>query len=254
MVDSVLATEHVDRLFAHTHHDPHSFLGAHTGSDGRVVVRVLRPDAEAPTLVVDGRDVRMTRTDRRGLYESLVDAFDGDPAYAVRDAGATTPCADPYSFLPTVGELDMHLIGEGRHHHLGRVLGAHPRTWSGTQGTSFVVWAPAARGVALVGDFNGWDDRTLAMRSLGSSGLWELFVPGVGPGPRYKFGVHGADGRFVLHADPVAARTGGPTTERVGRLRERARVARRRVDVEATGDNPSRADLDLRGARGFLAA
>ena len=90
---------------------------------------------------------------------------------------------DPYRFWPTLGPLDLHLFGEGRHEGLWRHLGAHVLEHQGVTGTSFAVWAPSARSVRVVGDFNSWDGRIHPMRSIGSSGVWELFLPGVGPAP-----------------------------------------------------------------------
>ncbi len=108
------------------------------------------------------------------------------------------------------GELDLHLFGEGRHEKLWRVLGAHVRTLDGVAGTTFAVWAPNARAVRVVGDFNQWDGRVNPMRSLGSSGVWELFVPGVEPGVRYKFELVTADGALCLRTDPFAFATETP--------------------------------------------
>ncbi len=102
------------------------------------------------------------------------------------------------------GELDLHLIGEGRHERLYEILGAHPRDVEGVAGTAFAVWAPNARGVSVVGDFNGWDPDLHPMRSLGDSGVWELFVAGVDAGVRYKFALRRSDGSITLRADPVA--------------------------------------------------
>jgi 1,4-alpha-glucan branching enzyme len=105
------------------------------------------------------------------------------------------------SFL---GEVDLHLIGEGRHERLWDVLGAHVRSVDGTTGTVFAVWAPNARGVRVVADFNDWNGHDHEMTNLGPSGVWELFVPDVGDGTRYKFEIHGADGSWTLRADPLA--------------------------------------------------
>jgi 1,4-alpha-glucan branching enzyme len=124
--------------------------------------------------------------------------------------GSTYAVRDPYAFPPTLGDVDLHLAGEGRHEELYGKLGAHPRELLGAQGTAFAVWAPSARGVSVVGDFNSWDGRLHAMRALGSSGIWELFVPGVEEGTRYKFEVRGADGQLTLRADPFAFRTEVP--------------------------------------------
>jgi len=205
------AVEHdFDRLVARSHHDPHSLLGIHPRPGGGVVVRVYRPGSAAPSVVVDGEDHQMVEVDRRGLFELALPDHDTTARYRLRASRTDDAHDDPYRFLPSLGDLDLHLLGEGRHRELGRVLGAHPTELEGVRGMSFSVWAPGARGVTLVGDSNGWDDRTLPMRSLGSSGLWELFLPGVDPGMRYKFAVHGADGSLRQHADPLAARTEVP--------------------------------------------
>ena len=115
---------------------------------------------------------------------------------------------DPYRWLPTLGEVDLHLIGEGRHEDLWQVLGAHVRTYDTLNGpvtgTSFAVWAPNARGVQVVGDFDYWSGRAQPMRVLGSSGVWELFVPDVHDGTRYKFRILGADSQWREKADPMA--------------------------------------------------
>ncbi|MBO0728638.1 MAG: 1,4-alpha-glucan branching protein GlgB [Acidimicrobiaceae bacterium] len=117
---------------------------------------------------------------------------------------------DPYRAWPTLGDVDLHLIGEGRHLRLWDVLGAHPRVHEGMAGVAFAVWAPNARAVRVVGDWNGWDGRVHPMRSLGGSGVWELFIPGISAGPCYKFEIVGADGRLVLKADPMAFQTEAP--------------------------------------------
>src|SRR5439155_1540026 len=107
-------------------------------------------------------------------------------------------------------EMDLHLAGEGRHEDLYCRLGAHVREIEGVTGTAFAVWAPAARSVSVIGDFNAWDGRLHPMRSLGSSGIWELFLPGVGEGGVYKFEIHTQDGNLRLKADPVAFETEAP--------------------------------------------
>ncbi|HEY5187632.1 MAG TPA: 1,4-alpha-glucan branching protein GlgB, partial [Solirubrobacteraceae bacterium] len=117
---------------------------------------------------------------------------------------------DPYAFTPTLGELDLHLIGEGRHEEVYDKLGAHVRKHEGVTGTAFAVWAPAARAVSVVGDFNSWDGRLHPMRTLGSGGIWELFLPEVGPGARYKFEILTANGELRLKADPYAQETEVP--------------------------------------------
>ncbi|WP_147136365.1 1,4-alpha-glucan branching protein GlgB [Nocardia ninae] len=198
-------------LAAGTHGDPHTVLGAHPHPDG-TEISVLRPHAESVTARIGGADHAL-KSLGHGIFAAVV------PYPEVMDyrivttypGGRTILSADGYRFLPTVGELDLHLIGEGRHERLWDVLGAHPRRYTTldgeVDGTSFAVWAPNARGVTVIGDFDGWSGNTAPMRALGSSGVWEVFVPGVGPGMKYKFRVHGADGRTVDHADPMAFAT-----------------------------------------------
>ena len=123
---------------------------------------------------------------------------------------------DPYRHLPTLGEMDLHLIAEGRHEELWRALGAKV-SQDGT-GTSFAVWAPNARGVRLIGDFNHWDGRGHPMRSLGSSGVWELFLPGLGSGAVYKYDICGPDGTWHRKADPMADPGRAPARYRFGGL------------------------------------
>ncbi|MGY4099794.1 1,4-alpha-glucan branching protein GlgB [Nocardia sp. R16R-3T] len=198
-------------LAAGTHTDPHTVLGAHPHPDG-TIVRVLRPHADTVFARVGGVDQPLTSLGH-GIFAGVVPHPDLMDYRIVTNyqGGQTIISADGYRFLPTVGELDLHLIGEGRHEHLWEVLGAHPRRYhtldGEVAGTSFAVWAPNARGVSVIGDFDGWSGNTAPMRSLGSSGIWEVFLPGVGVGTTYKFRVHGADGRTVDHADPLAFAT-----------------------------------------------
>ncbi len=167
--------------------------------------------------------------------------------------GSSLVYDDPYSFPPALGELDMHLIGEGRHEELWERLGAEERELEGIAGTAFAVWAPAARSVSVVGDFNFWDGRVHPMRSLGSSGVWELFVPGIAPGTRYKFEIrHGAETR--LKADPLAEAAESPARDRLGRLQPGPPVGRRRLArAPRRRRSPGSAALDLRGASRLLA-
>ncbi len=149
-----------------------------------------------------------------GVYEAIIDGPTPDYRLDVVYNGEHYVVDDPYRWLPTLGDVDLHLIGEGRHEQLWDVLGAHTRTYDtpngAVTGTSFAVWAPNARGVRVAGDFNFWMGHSLPMRSLGSSGVWELFVPGVDDGARYKFQVLGADSQWRDKADPMAFRTEVP--------------------------------------------
>ncbi len=202
----------IDRVVAGTHHDPHSILGAHPGADG-VIVRVLRPLAKTVTIVLpDGRRFP-TEHVHEGVFAATLPVTE-KPDYRVAvsypdgDGGGPLPelvTDDPYRYLPTLGEMDLHLITEGRHENLWQVLGAHVKDYGSVTGTAFAVWAPNARGVRLIGDFNHWDGRGHPMRSLGGAGVWEIFLPEVGDGTRYKFDVCGPDGQWRRKADPMAS-------------------------------------------------
>ncbi|GGT36354.1 1,4-alpha-glucan branching enzyme GlgB 1 [Streptomyces chromofuscus] len=199
-----------DRLLTGTHHDPHSVLGAHPAPDGGVIFRVFRPYALSVTVVAGDRRAGL-HDDGDGFFSGLV-ALAEVPEYrlSVEYEGTVLDTEDPYRFLPTLGDLDLHLIGEGRHEQLWRALGAEPLTHQDVTGTRFTVWAPNARGVSLAGGFNHWDGTGFPLRSLGGTGVWELFVPGIGEGELYKFEITRPDGSKTLRADPLARRTQTP--------------------------------------------
>ncbi|MFJ5218965.1 1,4-alpha-glucan branching enzyme [Streptomyces sp. NPDC088354] len=198
------------RLLDGSHHDPHALLGAHPVADG-VLVRVLRPYAQAVAVLTGDGTRAALRDEGDGLFAGVL-PLPELPVHRllVTYDGQEQEVHDPYRFLPTLGEFDLHLIGEGRHEQLWKALGAEPMTHDGVQGTRFTVWAPNARGVRVVGDFDYWDGTAFPMRSLGSTGVWELFLPGVGEGQRYKFDICGPDGAHRLKADPMARRTETP--------------------------------------------
>jgi 1,4-alpha-glucan branching enzyme len=200
--------DELHRLLAGEHHDPHSVLGAHPHPDG-TVVRVLRPHADEVTVLTNGGEYPLEHY-TGGLFHGVT-KDPGDYRVRVRYGDHTEITDDPYRWLPTLGEVDLHLIGEGRHERLWDVLGAHLRTYSTpggmVLGTSFAVWAPHAQGVRVCGDFDGWSGAATPLRSLGSSGVWEIFLPGVGAGTRYKFRLLGPDGNWHEKADPMARAT-----------------------------------------------
>lgn len=201
------------------HDQPHDILGAHVEADG-VVVRVLRPHASSVSIMtLDG--TFPAKRDASGIWMACVPGDDA-PDYRVvvtypSEGDDSTPVTedDPYRFLPSLGDLDRHLIMEGRHERLWEVLGAnvkhYPSVLGEVDGTAFAVWAPNARIVRVVGDFNHWQGVGHTMRALGSTGLWELFIPGVVAGERYKFDVLGRDGHWQLKADPMAKATEAPS-------------------------------------------
>ena len=203
----IAAAPDLERLVRREHPDPHAVLGAHP-HDGGVVVRAFRPAASAARAVIAGEGaVPLALVHPGGVFEGVLDGAELPLAYHLEvdypDVG-TVALEDPYRFPPAIGELDLHLIGEGRHEELWERLGAHVRGLDGVRGTSFAVWAPAARAVSVVGDFNLWDGRLHPMRSLGPSGIWELFLPGVETGATYKYEILAPDGEVRLKADPVA--------------------------------------------------
>jgi 1,4-alpha-glucan branching enzyme len=200
------------RLLAGEHHDPHSILGAHEYGD-HTVIRAMRPWATEIVALIGGERYPFSHVESSVFavavpFTGLID-YRLEVSYQGED-GATvvTTVADPYRFLPNLGEVDLHLFSEGRHERLWEVLGAHPRTFTtpdgDVNGVSFAVWAPNAKGVSLIGDFNHWDGNEAPMRTLGSAGVWELFWPGFPVDGLYKFRVHGADGVVTERADPMA--------------------------------------------------
>jgi len=190
--------------------NPHEVLGAHE-SNGGVVVRTYRPDARAVRVQPAGVEAELT--DPAGLWEALLPKaklpleYELEVEYA---DGNTFTLRDPYSFLPTLGDFDLHLIGEGKLDQLYSKLGAHVTEIDGVTGTAFAVWAPNAKSVSVVGDFNSWDGRLHPMRTLGGSGIWELFVPDVADGATYKFEVRTQDNRLRIKSDPLAFATEHP--------------------------------------------
>ncbi|MEO8967270.1 MAG: 1,4-alpha-glucan branching enzyme, partial [Solirubrobacteraceae bacterium] len=193
----IVATSELDALARREHRQPHAILGAHQTDDG-VVVRALRPAAvKVSVKPAKGKSVSLEQIHPAGIFEGVIPGATLPLRYKLKvdygDAGSFT-LEDPYRFTPTIGELDLHLIGEGRHEEVYDKLGAHVLTHEGAAGTAFAVWAPAARAVSVVGDFNSWDGRLHAMRGLGSGGIWELFIPEIGVGERYKYEILTADG------------------------------------------------------------
>lgn len=214
MTAATFSREEFDQLLRGEHGQPHALLGPHPGKDS-VTIRAFKPLAERVEAVYGDHRVRLEH-EYEGIWSGTVKGTDV-PGYRLEVTydGHTQTVDDPYRFLPTLGEVDLHLINEGRHEQLWDVLGAHVQRYTGplgdtVTGTSFAVWAPSARGVRVKGSFNGWDGREHPMRQLGESGVWELFVPDVGSGTGYKFAILGADGEWREKADPLAFHTEVP--------------------------------------------
>jgi 1,4-alpha-glucan branching enzyme len=202
------------RLLAGEHHNPHGILGAHEYGD-HTVIRAFRPHATEVVALV-GEDRFPLQHIDSGLFAvalAFVDLIDYRLEVRYGD-GDPVAVADAYRFLPTLGEVDLHLFNEGRHERLWEVLGAHPRSFKTAdglvKGVSFAVWAPNAKGVSLIGEFNGWTGNDAPLRMLGSSGVWELFWPDFPHDGLYKFRVHGADNSVIDRADPMAFGTEVP--------------------------------------------
>ena len=231
---SVLGNAEIQALVSGQHGDPFARLGMHLDDSDCLWVRVLLPTA-ARVGVIDAGPRRtdadakavlkpIAKPDRvlkwleashpDGLFEAIVPRRSKPFRYRLRvqwskgvGAGVTLDLEDPYRFAPLLGDLDLWLLGEGRHLRPYERLGAHPRTIDGVAGTTFAVWAPNARRVSVVGDFNFWDGRRHPMRLRPEAGVWEIFLPAVSPGAHYKFELLGPDGeRLPLRADPYAMR------------------------------------------------
>jgi len=191
--------------------DPHSILGMHRDDQlDSVIVRCYDPAATGVTLLRGNTKVKMTKIDKGGLFAV---AFPGEKnlfAYKLeknfKDNQKFTS-EDPYCFLPGVGEMDTYLFNQGEHQKIYEILGAHPREFGTVKGVVFAVWAPTAERVSVVGNFNCWDGRRHMMRTIGCSGIWELFIPGLVDGDVYKYEIRAANGDIFLKLDPYAYRT-----------------------------------------------
>ena len=188
---------------------PHDVLGVHPIDEG-FVIRALRPLAKSVTAILaDGKELALEHL-YRGVWQVSLDT-DSVPDYRIKTVyeASSSPwiADDPYRHLPTLGELDLHLISEGRHERLWEVLGSKVLAQSGelgeSVGTAFALWAPNAQAVRVVGDFNHWSGGAHAMRNMGSSGVWELFIPGVALGTKYKYEILTKSGNWVSKIDPL---------------------------------------------------
>ena len=199
----------IDQLVEGWHHQPHAVLGPHLRL-GTVQIRVLRPWAVSVDVVINNVHHPMT-VEHRGTW-ILELKLDEVPGYTLSVDYGQGPISadDPYRFLPTISDFDLNLFSAGRHEDLWRVLGAHVRQLGNVQGVSFTVWAPNAQGVRIAGDFNSWESLAHPMRSMGNSGVWELFIPFVASGAYYRFEILGRDGNWHTKSDPMAFATDVP--------------------------------------------
>ncbi|MGB4732931.1 MAG: 1,4-alpha-glucan branching protein GlgB [Candidatus Nanopelagicales bacterium] len=205
----------LERILSGSHFDPHALLGRHRNGD-KVTIRTLKPHALSVDVQIGELTFPMT-PETPGIWVLFLSEKEIDTStyfFDTRYESGNFHSYDPFAFPPTLGDMDLHLIGEGRHEQLWQVLGAHPRTMYHGQkpvlGTAFSVWAPNAHGVQVIGDFNYWDGSAHPMRSLGSTGVWELFIPDVIAGSTYKFNILGSQGTWLMKADPMASATEVP--------------------------------------------
>jgi 1,4-alpha-glucan branching enzyme len=210
---SLLSTAEIEALIEARHGEPRSALGYHEyaspGGPPACVVRVLEPGAAGVSVHWDDEDPSAARPLARlhpgGLFEGRLPHRRPLVPYRLRifyPDGHELSRHDPYYFSPQLSDYDLYLFGEGNHHHIYLKLGAHRGRVDGLDGTRFAVWAPNAERVSVVGPFNLWDGRRHAMHSRGGSGVWELFVPDLGPGTAYKYEIRTRDGRTLLKSDP----------------------------------------------------
>ncbi len=171
-----------------------------------MAIRAILPDAEQVTVVRPGAEpVAMERRHPAGVFEALLEGVHEIPDYRLRvvyPGDYAVEIDDPYRYGRVIGDFDLYLFGEGNHTRIYDKLGAHPMRIGESDGVHFAVWAPNAQRVSVVGDFNGWDGRVHPMRSLGPSGVWEIFIPAARVGHRYKFEIRTRDGEILLKIDP----------------------------------------------------
>ena len=215
----------IDAVVTGRHSDPFGFLGPHA-IDGGWAIRFfipwaeeaqisLQPPATESAAPASAQAVEALKLRPEGFFEALLPAHQtsalAPTSYKIQGRthyGESFDLYDPYAFPCVLTEFDLHLMGEGRHYDTYQKLGAHLVTLEGVRGVQFAVWAPSAKRVSLVGDFNRWDGRVHPLRARGSSGIWEIFIPELAEGAIYKFEIIGPDGNMLpLKADPYAFRS-----------------------------------------------
>lgn len=205
--------EQINRLLLAEHYDPFQVLGVHFSDQDKhsALIRCFQPHARSVSLLIDGKTIPMERVRSEGIFEATIDRGtvtdeNLDPyTYQYRityNDGVENTINDPYRFMPILSEEDRFLFNFGTNYELYNHIGAHPGMYSQIKGTIFRVWAPSATRVSVLGNFNGWDGRVHPMRSLGSSGIWELFLPGIGEDEIYKFEIRTTRGDILEKSDP----------------------------------------------------
>ena len=210
MMNTTAKIDEVLRVINAEHPDPFSVLGMHhLESQNTIVVRAYLPNAQTIDVVPlsGGKRYKMDRIHENGFFEVVMDDRNDFFKYVLEvtdNVGNSFSIHDPYSFMPVLSDFDLHLFGEGNNHKIYEKLGAHKMTIDGIEGTFFAVWAPCAKRVSVVGNFNQWDGRRHPMRTRGPSGVWELFIPGINQGEVYKYEIKTPHNDLYVKADPYA--------------------------------------------------
>ncbi len=206
--DTDAIREELNALVNGSHRNPFAILGPHKSETGQRVVRTFQPQAAAVFLLDTKGKVlaKMERVHDAGMFSAEFPARLRRYRFRIDlTDGGSYEAEDPYRFPSALGDVDLYLLGEGSHQNISSVLGAHRMTVLGVSGTRFAVWAPNASRVSVIGDFNNWDGRRHIMRLHPANGLWEIFVPAVKSGDKYKFELLDRDGRLLpLKSDPLA--------------------------------------------------
>ncbi len=203
--EPLLNAQEIDALVRGTHGSPFAMLGQHRTDTGWVVRSLQTGAGDVAVINEGGERLPMQRIHEAGLFELQLEHGAGRYRLMLNEGDATHEIIDAYSLPSAIGDIDRHLLNEGTHQQLYNLLGSHPITHAGVAGVNFVVWAPNATRVAVVGNFNRWDGRMHGMRSHAISGLWDIFIPAIAKGTVYKLELHGPDGRLLpLKHDPYA--------------------------------------------------
>jgi 1,4-alpha-glucan branching enzyme len=207
----MLLSDLIEKIVHSEFHDPFQVLGVHFSENGTAIFRTFQPHAASVDLLIETQTYRLKKIHPQGMFEIEISRSLGpDPdfnPYSYQFSityfdGNIYVTNDPYRFLPQLGEEDKYLFNAGTNYNLYEHMGAHPTLCAHIQGTIFRVWAPAAKRVSLLGNFNGWDGRVHPMRSLGASGIWELFLPGIGQNELYKFEIKTQHNEIFVKSDP----------------------------------------------------
>ena len=199
--------QELDRLIQSDQHNPHQVLGIHPaeGAPGQVAIRAFKPHADQMLLVIDNSKISMTRIREQGVFEAVITPPAQEFDYSFEASfphNVSQRIEDPYRFGPLLSDFDQYLFNNGTHYEIYTRLGAHLLSVGRVAGTVFRVWAPSARRVSVIGNFNYWDGRVHQMRSLGGSGIWELFIPGIEAAEPYKFEIRTQGMEIMEKADP----------------------------------------------------